>query len=437
MLFYHFLLPRLSPQLYTFLDLQESDAPPIPVISESLSYFLNDIKQQINLYEKQWDVYKKYTNPYEFIHTIIPHKKYCISKYRPLSRAFFKMTELIYFFGLNTDKKGSMKTFHLAEGPGGFIEALVKYRNNPQDHYIGMTLLDATNHDYNIPAWKKSQHFLQENPNVFIESGFDKTGNILSLDNFVYINKMYGGSMDLVTGDGGFDFSTDFDNQEINMTKLLFAQIAFAICIQRQGGCFVLKVFDIFMQHTIDMIALLASLYEQVYITKPNTSRNANSEKYVVCKGFIYNSSYKIYPFLHKIMRRITEIPDATYIERIFSTQTPIHYIFLNRIEETNITIGQVQIDNIYLTLTFITNDHTTGDDERKDGGRVITAAWTNGTDLGKIEEDRGEGSRDFSWSNENAIMQKSTKTKLYHLTKTNIQKCIQWCIQHNMMYNY
>ena len=134
----------------------------------------------------------------------------------------------------------------------------------------------------------------------------------------------------------------------------------------------------------------------------------------------------------------MTEIPDATYIERIFSRQTPIHYIFLNRIEETNITIGQVQIDNIYYTLTFITNDHNTIEDDRKEGGRSITTStWMNGTDVGKTEDERGEGTRDFSWSNENVIMQKSTRTKLYHLTKTNIQKCIQWCIQHNLMYNY
>ena len=139
------------------------------------------------------------------------------------------------------------------------------------------------------------------------------------------------------------------------------------------------------MQHTIDMIALLSSLYDQVYITKPNTSRNANSEKYIVCKGFLWNSSYKIYPFLYKAMRRILEIPDNRYIDRIFSNRRqdianirrddvssfargvirrntgssfqseiedviPIHSIFLNRIEESNIIIGQVQIENIYLT---------------------------------------------------------------------------------------
>ena len=37
---------------------------------------------------------KKYTNPYEFIHTIIPSCKNSISKYKPLSRSFYKMIEM-------------------------------------------------------------------------------------------------------------------------------------------------------------------------------------------------------------------------------------------------------------------------------------------------------------------------------------------------------
>lgn len=467
--FPYFLIPRLSPQLYTFLDIKDSTEVPKPVISESLSYYLNDIKQQIDIYESQWEVYKKYTNTYEFIHTMIPYKKYCISKYRPLSRAYFKMIELIHFFGLNTDKKNPINTFHLAEGPGGFIEAIVKYRNNPKDHYIGMTLLDVNNNDYNIPAWKKSQNFLKENPTVTIETGYDKTGNILSLDNLVYVNKMYGGTMDLITGDGGFDFSKDFDNQEINMSKLLFGQIAFAICMQRQGGCFVLKVFDIFMQHTIDMIALLSSLYEHVYITKPNTSRSANSEKYIVCKGFLLNSSYKIFPFLFKTFRRMLEIPDKKYITRILAFSSPLHYYFLNRLEECNVVLGQNQIENIYLTLSYIMNDIDTQNNENETYPPLVTnSIWNNNykknqnkynfkntkeeneiqenymndecNDIieNNISDKKNESrARNDSITGNDSLSYKYTKTRIYYLTKTNIQKCIKWCIQHNILYNY
>lgn len=411
MTFPHFLLPRLPPCLFTYLDVQEMNTIPLSVINESLSYYLNDIKHQIEAYEHQWEVYKKYTNTYEYIHTLIPYKKYCISKYRPLSRSFFKMIELLHFFGLNMDQERPIYSFHLAEGPGGFIEALVKYRANPQDRYIGMTLLDPSNNNYDIPAWKKSQSFLHANPNVTIETGYDKTGNILSLDNFVYMNKMYGGMMDLVTADGGFDFSKDFENQEMNMVQLLFGQIAFALCMQKQGGCFVLKVFDMFMQHSIDLLALLSSLYERVYVTKPNTSRPANSEKYIVCKGYLLNSSYRLYPFLHKTFRRILDIghSSSVFVHRLFMHSVPIHYHFLNKLEEANVVLGQSQIENIYLTLSYIINE-SVPDDRGWDKNEIILGG--------------GENPR-------------YVKTKVHYLMKSNIQKCIQWCIEHNVSYNY
>ena len=467
----HFLLPRLPMRLYTYIDPQDSPHLPTPVINESLSFYLNDIKHHINTHEYLWETFKKFTNIYEYIHSTIPYKKYCISRYRPLSRSFFKMIELIHFFELGTDSQSPMRSFHLAEGPGGFIEAMVKYRDCPEDVYIGMTLMDKNNNDYNIPAWKKSQHFLQENKNVHIESGYDKTGNILSLDNFVYINEIYGSSMDLITADGGFDFSTDFDHQEINMTKLLYGQILYALCMQKQGGCFVLKIFDVFMQHSIDMIALLSSMYEKVYITKPNTSRSANSEKYVVCKGFLHASSYKFFPILQQSFRKVLACNDGTmvmtvqvksgqgmkgpsdgekmpapskhrYITRIFNN-FPINNYFLNKLEECNVVLGQNQIENIYSTLSFIV-------------GECMPQCRTNWTNHHNVPPPPGLGVPveaelretlkgivvEFPASAKGSVADTPNqrnfyRTKIQNLIKSNIQKCIQWCIQHNLAYNY
>ena len=56
-----------------------------------------------------------------------------------------------------------MKTFHFAEGPGGFIEVIATPRNEPKDLYLGMTLVDE--HPA-VPGWKKTQQFLEKNPNV-------------------------------------------------------------------------------------------------------------------------------------------------------------------------------------------------------------------------------------------------------------------------------
>ena len=85
---------------------------------------------------------KKYTNPYEYIHTIVPGYKTSICRYKPLSRSYFKMIEILKsLYILDEFLSENIKTFHIAEGPGGFIEATSVIRNNTNDKYYGMTLM--------------------------------------------------------------------------------------------------------------------------------------------------------------------------------------------------------------------------------------------------------------------------------------------------------
>ena len=408
-----FLLPKNNIQTYKSIFTTLSDEPPTPSISNSLSYYLSDIKMKINDYEKEWDIFKKHTNPYEYIHTMIPNKKKYISKCKPLSRSYFKMIEIVHTFRLhdifvvkrseslrdserfldslsrissgNPTTNDNIKSFHLAEGPGGFIEALVQQRQNAGDIYVGMTILDenAEMDDYNIPAWKKSQQFLKENPNVVIENGADGTGNILNIENFVYCKEKYASSMDLITADGGFDFSNDFNNQEISIANLLFAQIAYALCMQKKNGSFVLKIFDCFMPHTIDLLFILSSFYDKVYITKPQTSRYANSEKYIVCKKFLFSSCNDFYPFLYEAFIKICH-NNNNCIHRFLNI--PISNYFLTKLEEYNSIFGQQQIENIYYTISLIET--------------------------------------------------KNKAEKIDMLIKTNIQKCIQWCLKYDVPHN-
>jgi len=252
-----------------------------PVINKTLVSYLSNIKTEIDNRQDEWDFYKKYINPYEYIHTQISNTKSSVCKIKPLSRSFFKMIEICGLFNLIYDLPINCKSFHLAEGPGGFIEALVHLRGNSKDVYTGMTLID---NDINVPGWKKSNAFLEKHKNVVIEKGIDQTGNLLSLDNLKYCYGKYKGSMDLITADGGFDFSVDFNSQETVSANLILCQIIYAIAMQKKGGIFLIKFFDTFTNVSLEMIYLLSILYEDVYFVKPNTSRYANSEKYIVCK---------------------------------------------------------------------------------------------------------------------------------------------------------
>jgi len=320
-----------------------------PIINRTLNTYLNNIKIQIETDVNNWDKYKKYTNPYEYIHTIIPNTKQSVSKLKPLSRSFYKMIEITNMLDL-IDKKNSLQSFHLAEGPGGFIEAMCLMRENREDDkYYGMTLID--NNDPAVPGWNKTNNFLLKNQNVIIEKGHDQTGNIMNADNLKYCYEKYKNSFDIITGDGGFDFSMDFNQQELVSSKLIFCQIAFAISLQKQYGHFVLKVFDTFTKVSIEFIYLLSLLYDEVYIVKPNTSRYANSEKYIVCKNFRLSDTSNLVTLLYSV---ISNLKEGYYFNKILNVDVP--YLYFNKLEEYNAIIGQQQIENIASTLSLISN---------------------------------------------------------------------------------
>jgi 23S rRNA U2552 (ribose-2'-O)-methylase RlmE/FtsJ len=349
------------------------------VISKSLANYLNTMKGQIDDYNDEWDIYKKYTNTYEYIHSIIPQYKISVCKLKPLSRSYYKLIEIINTLAI-TFPNEPIQSFHLAEGPGGFIEALIHCRNtnlnNEKDIYNGITLIDDKNE--NIPGWKKSRDFLTIHKNVHIIKGADNTGNILNINNFYYCYRSYKNSMDFITADGGFDYSSNFNKQEILSINLIFAQVIYAIALQKQGGHFILKIFDIFTQATIDILYILSSLYEKCYIIKPNTSRNANSEKYIVCKVFKASDTSEL---INKLVA-FFNFSNTKTITRILNIKIP--YLYINKLEDINAILGQQQLENILYTLHLLDNN-------------------------------------------------KSDKLEL--IKKNNIQKCIQWCIKNSLPY--
>jgi 23S rRNA U2552 (ribose-2'-O)-methylase RlmE/FtsJ len=458
---------------------QEDEPASKPYISSSIYSHLCNMKQQIEQYQSDWDNIKKFTNPFEFIHTNIAGNKTNISKLRPLSRSFYKMIEIVIGTNLLNEYSNTIKTevdyhagintFHLAEGPGGFIEAISylrgleydKIKKNKQqslsssvsttqvpllstnvqilkrntdlhdeymkelehnkiskrifdrasscatvsgntqdlttghisasmhkynhqyeiygnDRYYGMTLI---NDDPICPGWKKTKTFLDANPNVIIETGEDKTGNLLSISNFNYCASKYKNKMELITADGGFDFSLDFNNQENIAIRLILAEVFFALAMQKKGGSFVLKIFDIFHKPTVDILYLLSYYYSNVSIIKPYTSRIANSEKYVICQNFKLDDSTLVIEEISRVFPYI--IDGNSEIMSLLARKHDVYY--LNKIEEMNAILSFQQIDNISSTLSIIT-------------------------------------------THKNA-------EKIEQYKKLNIQKCISWCEKYNIPY--
>lgn len=313
-------------------------------INKTLVQYLHNIKSEIDDHGKQWDMYKKYTNSYEFIHTNIPCMNISICKLKPLSRSFFKLIEMNKMINLTKSFSSNCKTFHLAEGPGGFIEAISYIRNNKNDKYYGMTLINDNNHD--VPGWRKTKKFLDAHPNVIIDNGITGDGDLFKIENLNHCYRKYGGTMDLITADGGFDFSVHFNNQESDSINLILCQVTFAIAMQKKGGTFVVKMFDTFTQASLGVIYLLSLVYSDVHFVKPNTSRSANSEKYLICEDFKLKDP-------SEIINNLTPIFSSTkQIQRLFSIEIP--YFYKCKVEEYNAIFGQQQIETIATTLNLM-----------------------------------------------------------------------------------
>ena len=321
-----------------------------PYINALCNKYIIQAKQHINNELEYWDIFKKMTNPYEYIHTPYSGKS-IVSKLRPLSRAYYKMIELLEEFELLQQyNKTFINTFHLAEGPGGFIEALAESRNNKSDIYHGITLTDSTN--IIIPGWSKINSVLKKFPNIMIETGVSGDGDLYKYENLLYLQKKYSNTMDLITADGGFDFSIDFNKQEIYAIQLIYTQIIYALILQKKGGCFIIKIFDCFSKSMVDLIYVLTSCYDDIYITKPDTSRKANSEKYIVCKGYTPLEDIVLNKLLDIFNNIVVNGEKQRYICSIFDNKHNIHYI--NEIKEINTLFGQTQVENIYQTIILI-----------------------------------------------------------------------------------
>ena len=249
------------------------------IVNNKLFTLINNKKKDIDIVQHKWDSAKKISNDYEYIYTSSNYNKN-ISSILPVSRSFFKLREIIYDYRLNPcDKIGC-----IAEAPGGFIQTILyfcKERNMTIDKIHTITLIG--NHR-DIPYWNP---IIINNPKINICNGEDGTGNLYNLCNILNFIKSSGkSSCLLVTADGGFDYTKDFE-QEISSYKLLYSEIYVALHIQEKQGNFVLKVFDLFNYQTIQLIYILYSCYSLIEFYKPLTSRLSNSEKYIICSNFL------------------------------------------------------------------------------------------------------------------------------------------------------
>lgn len=256
----------------------------------------------------------KNINTYEYIFSIVPGFKHPISKLKTKTSLFYDLIEI--FNTLNTFDfwfNKNLNCLHISENYVDSNFAVNYFRQN------------QTNNHYN---------FEDINEEIYC------TVNDTRYDSIFYEIK-------------------NSDNENLNDYILNVIQSLMIILkYQSNNGICIIKINHIFHKPIIDILYILCSLYEKVYITKPNTSNVTTFDKYIVCKNFILNNNkketYKNYYF--KLANLINDYlqKNGNNILSLFNFEIPLY--FINKIDDANIIIGQQQLESIDQIINIFKN---------------------------------------------------------------------------------
>ena len=119
---------------------------------------------------------------------------------------------------------------------------------------------------------------------------------------------------------------------------------------QKYGGSSIIKIDNLFYKPVIDILFILNTAYEKIYIVKPNASSIVKNDLYIVCKNLTF------LPNIENLQDLPISCEDSSIISSLVSDEIP--YYFLNKIEEANIIIYHQKIQYIDQINNIIINKH-------------------------------------------------------------------------------
>ena len=203
-------------------------------------------------------------------------------------------------------------------------------------------------HDYNILI--VSKNFFNSYELIDILHNFQKNININIFDDYkkCWLNE----DINIIFYELDNDKYKDLNMYTfgiINALILIFQQ-------QSTGGSAIIKVHHIIYKPIIDLIYLLTSMYENVFIVKPYTSNILTNEKYIVCRGYIFNPNKKdLYNYYYSSLKNI-HLTLGQNIQSILENTIP--YYFITQINNINIVIVQNQLQIITNIINILKNKH-------------------------------------------------------------------------------
>ena len=282
-------------------------------ISYSLVKYYSLVKQQIidmfineyDLSENSFDYACKLVNPYEFIFSKVPGSKYSVSKLKPKSNIFYDLIEISSNLNIFDSFKIThrIKFLHITNNYNDSIECFEMFRDNYPDEHL---YFEKFNLD-------------------------DKSINEIKHDFLFYETT-------------SFDYFIS-----------LIQSIIIILKNQKINGNSIIKISDIYHKPVINILYLLSSLYEKVYICKPNTNNIVTFDRYIVCKNFLYDQESDNYLKLN-YLKLIVFLKKNEYKNVVSILDFDIPCFYKNKIDDLNIIIGQQQLEALDQIITIYKN---------------------------------------------------------------------------------
>jgi hypothetical protein len=357
----YYLIPKNNFNININVQLTSSEIT--PYVSYSLIFYMNSIYNQLfklqeniesqicdndndNINNISIEYINKIVNPFEFIYTNVPGSTISVSKVKPDSSIFFELMELFQLFGINDI----------------------------------LTLKNKINIAHLTPNYSSTNYLLnmlrEENNDCIISKDFNYN-NLYEL----FINKHYNHKLDLIICEFHSNEYTDTTKYINNMILILLIIIK----NQKNQGISVIKIDNIFYKTVIDVIFILSGIYDKMYLVKSSISNITKGERYLICKGYNENCNILI-SIEEKLLSIINnnELMNNKCVSSIIDNDLP--YYLLNKLEESNIVIGQQQLEAYDQIINIFKN--------------------------------------------------RNREEKLENLKRTHIQKCIQWCEKNQLPHN-
>ena len=272
-----------------------------PLVNPSLIYYLNNILLQLNNPDFLLKFIKinNIISPYKYIYSKTPIYNIPVSRLNlsPISYIYIELIQLCNL--LDNFNDVSMNCININNFE--IIDSINILRENNEDIYYNFTDLDTN----------------------------------LTTPNYAdFIN---------------IDLSNTFTSFNAYIISLINS-LCYIFKNQKYGGSSIIKIDNLFYKPVIDILFILNTAYDKIYIVKPNASSIVKNDLYIVCKNLTF------LPNIEKLQDLPISCEDSSIISSLVSDDIP--YYFLNKIEEANIIIYHQKIQYIDQINNIIINKH-------------------------------------------------------------------------------